>query len=475
MTIELPHDKNFSQWKVLIFGLGINGGGVDSALWFARHGAKVTITDTKDATTLAPSLRILEKSPHAFRYALDGHKESDILSSDLIIQNPGVPHSSPYLILARKKNIPIHSATSIFFTYWKGDSIGVTGTRGKSTTAQLVWLMLRRAYPKAYIGGMPNTPLLKNLDKGTTRDIAVLELSSWNTEFLSVIKKSPRCAVITNIYEDHLNRYDGLDDYLEAKWNIAQWQTHDDILILNHDIPALVKKARTTPPPSNIYWVSCKERPDRGMYYKGKALVFSNGDKEEQIMTLTDAKGSYIAQGEHNHYNLAVAALLAKLKNVPRSSIKSVAKNFSGLPGRQELVATIHGAHYYNDTTSTTPIACQQALLTLGAQKKVILIAGGVDKNLPYASLAKLIVTHARAVILLPGSATEKLTRALKKERYPHDLIMVDSLAQAVETARALTRPHDRVLFSPAAASFNLFLNEFDRGAQFNELVARVA
>lgn len=443
----LPTDKNFSNINVLIFGLGLHGGGVESAIWFLKHKANVTVTDIKTRDELKTSIKKLRG--YKIKYSLQGHKESDILSSDIIIQNPGAPSSSPYLRLARKKGIPIHNVASIFFYYCPSIIIGITGTRGKSTTAYLTWLMLKKKYKNALLAGLPNSPILSILDKCRANNYVVIELSSWQLEALSAVKKSPQIAVITNIYEDHLNRHKGMEDYIDAKWNILRWQTPQDLAVLNADSLKLRTKFLTQSPKSSTHWVTIKE----------------------VLPSLNHIKKSYLAKGEHNLYNLAFSAFIAHHLGVSSYHIMSVAKIFSGLKGRQELIRSANGVAYYNDTTSTTPIACVQALNTLGDRKRAILIAGGVDKNLDYTDMAKTIDKKAKAVIMLPGTASAKILEGLKQARYKGEIMMANDLKQAVTSATMVAIRGDTVIFSPGAASFNLFVNEYDRGDKFDKIV----
>lgn len=466
----LTGDKNFRGKKVLIFGLGLNGGGVESAIWFARHKAKVAVTDIKNKEVLKPSLKKLKG--YKFKYSLGGHRQEDIRESDIIIQNPGVPNDSPFIKLARNLSKPIYNAASIFFYYCPLKIIAVTGTRGKSTTSYITWLMLKKKFKAAKIAGLSDSPILRDLDKLKLGNFAVLELSSWQLEFLPSVKKSPQIAAITNIYEDHLNRYVGMEDYIDAKWNIFAHQKAEDTAVLNADNELLMEKLKKSKIAAEVNLISLKKPVLNGAYLDGSKIIKVQRGEKETLLDLNKIKGSYLSRGEHNMYNLLIASFIVRHLGIDLNSIKNVAMRFSGLPGRQELIRTLRGVEYYNDTTSTTPIACIQALNALGDKNRALLIAGGEDKNLNYGALGKAIKKSAKALMLLPGSASAKILEAIKKEKYKGELILAQSLKQALDAASSIAKRGDRVIFSPAGASFNLFLNEFDRGEKFVKLIA---
>ena len=423
--------------KVLVFGLGLNAGGVGSAKFFSRQGAEVVVTDKKTQKNLAPSLAELASLPNT-KYVLGRHRLTDFLKSDLIIKNPAIPWNHLFLKKAREKGVKISTDTIIFFSRAPALIIGVTGTKGKSTTATLLAKILKKKYPRVWLLGNIQESFLDKLSKIKPKDIVVAELSSFQLEDLALIKKSPEMAVITNIFPDHLNRYDSFRDYARTKANIFLYQKPSDHLIINGNDKFLIKLTK-------------------------KAVAKKHLVKKAGLSALET--------------NIALAVQTAKILGVPKKKISQVVRNFRGLAGRQEVVSKFKNRIFVNDTTATNPTAVLVALQSLFKkyQRPIILIAGGQDKNLDYKEMAQAINPspskhlnggRVKNLILLPGSATEKLKKHLRLK-----FTEVKNMKEAVRTAYRLSQPGDLILLSPGAASFNLFQNEFDRGEQFNKNV----
>lgn len=441
MLINKPHysksrDKDKIMPKVLIFGLGLNGGGVGSTRFFSRQGAKVTVTDLKTKKALAASLDKLARFPN-IKYVLGKHRLADFLASDLIVKNPAISWDNPFLKKARVKGIPITTDTILFFGQTPAFIIGITGTKGKSTTATLLAELLRKKYSRVRPGLRRKVWLLGNIQKSfldkisqtKPKDIVVAELSSFQLEDLALIKKSPHLAIITNIFPDHFNRYGSLKNYIKAKTNIFAYQKPKDHLIINGNDKLLVKLAKKT--------------KARKHFIKNKNLA-------------------------PLEINIALAIQAAKILKVSKKEIDETVKNFSGLAGRQEIIRKFKNRIFINDSTATNPTAVIIALenLTKKYQRPIILIAGGQNKNLDYKLMTREIDKKIKQLVLLPGSATEKIKKYLRMN-FPE----AKNMKEAVKKSFQLSEPGDLILLSPGAASFNLFQNEFDRGEQFNQNV----
>ena len=415
--------NSFKNKKVVVMGLGLIGGGVGVAKFFAKQGTKLLVTDLRTRQELKPSLEKLKGLP--IRFVLGKHRKEDFINTDLIIKNPAVPQNSPYLKIAKKHNVAVKTDISIFFDLCKGTIIGVTGTKGKSTTATLIYKFLKTKYPDTVLAGNIGLTPLEVLSKIKKETKVVLELSSFELEDL---KKSPHIAVITTLFPDHLNRYKNFDDYVEAKKPIFKYQKKNDILVLNADNQKVKELSSQT---------------------KSKVYFFSDNSKS------------------------AAALKVAKLLSVSDGQIKKVLSEFKGLANRQEFIAEKRGVKYFNDTTATTP---QSVIMAIKDFKRkfpkshLILIAGGQDKELSYKELAKEIKKNVAHLILLPGTASNKL----KKELSSFKRSLAPSMKQAVKKAESLAQKGDIVLLSPGAASFNLFKNEFDRGKQFVQAVKKL-
>lgn len=422
-------------------GLGLHGGGVEVAKFFYGQGAEILVTDLKPAEKLTESLEKLKKYKK-IKYTLGKHQEKDFLWPDLIIKNPDVANSSPYLQIARKHKIPIETDVGLFFKYSNAFIIGVTGTKGKSTTASLIYHILKSKFSGVLLGGNIGVSPLALLSKVKPKNIVILELSSFELEDL---KQSPNIAVIINIMPDHLNRYATMQEYIEAKKQIFKFQKKNDVLILNAD--NFIVRQMTKEAPSKIVFSLPKESL-KGIDIKGVKIL-----------------------GKHNLENISSAIEVAKILKIPLKNIEKSIKTFKGVHSRQELVGEINGVKYINDTTATMPDATTMAINTFledFPDSRLILICGGVDKGLRYDNLSKLIGERVDEVFMLPGTASDKIKEGLGNYTRVHD---IPSMQEAVKQAKKLAKKGDVVILSPAAASFNLFKNEFDRGDQFVKAV----
>jgi len=449
-------------------GLGTyaQGSGIAAALFFAKAGARVTVTDMKPAETFATALRKLEKYKN-ITFALGGHREKDFTDADMIIKNPDVPMHSPYLALAEKYNIPIHNDWSIFVSLKPNMWVGVTGTRGKTTTTTLINALLKTKYATRLCGNVGVSPLalFQSIRK---KDAIVSELSSWNIQQLGAVRRSPHVAVLTNLLRDHMNKYATLNEYYKDKENIFAYQTEYDLLIANRD-NAEVRK-RVTKAKANLFWFSRKPFIGEGAYIKNGIIYFSHQGKIVPVCEIRDIR----LAGEHNQDNVLAAVCVAMALHIPPTRIKNEVRKFIGVAYRLEHIATIRGVQYYDDTTATTPDATMAALAALPAKNNMILLAGGADKKLEFRALAQALARHNPRLILFAGTATEKLMKELRKTKFKKVLGIVGSMKEAGSLAQTHAKRGDTVLLSPGAANFGIFKNEFDRGDQFRAFVGKL-
>ncbi len=434
------------SWKgrrVLILGLGQypQGSGVSAARFFARLGAHVTVTDLKTTRELRENVRALKHFSN-IRFVLGRHRLDDVRSADLVVPNPRVRHSSPELRLARKLGISLKTEISLFLDHCPARVIGVTGTRGKSTTSSLIAHILKQGRKKVWLGGNILVSPLTFLSRIKKDDIVVLELSSFQTESLADTKPVD-IAVITNLMRDHLNAYDSMEEYAEAKAAIFRNQTPKQILILNGDDPYGRSWAEEAP---------------------SKVLFFKRSDRIPRPTFLL---------GEHNLQNARAAILAAKAVGATSAQISKALKTFKPLPNRLETIRTWHGITFINDTTATTPDGTIAAIKTIVPRHKMTwLILGGADKDLEYSALGKIIQKnrHRLTILLLPGDASRKIKAALRKIKVRQETVR--DIATAVRSASGRASSGDCVLFSPGAASFNQYANEFERGKDFKRQVS---
>lgn len=470
---------DFKDKKITVMGIGLHGGGVGVIKFLAAQGAKVLATDLRTEKDLKESLEALKGLP--IEYVLGEHRLKDFTQTDMVIKNPGVSADSKFLAAARAKNIPVESDIGIFLELCPSPLIGVTGTKGKSTTAALLTHILLSHFPQVILAGNVRQSVLEKLPEITKDTIVVLELSSWQLADAKAHKKSPYVAVITNVLADHLNRYASFGDYIEDKKLIFKFQKDKDYLFLNYTDPILRELAKEAT--SRIYFYSSdseallkddlpkfNQKARLGAYAKGKKIYY--GAAKEEICALRDVK----LIGEHNLDNVLAAISVADLYNVPREKIKMALRQFKGLEGRLQFIKQVDDVKYINDTTATAPDAAMAAIKTVSEQlnmenKKggIILIAGGADKNLNFGNLGKIISEKCRAVVLLEGTATDKLQKAIGGELPTK---RTNSLEKAVVLASRAARAGDVVLLSPGCASFGLFRHEFERGEAFNKAIA---
>ncbi len=472
-SIELFNGK-----RVTVMGLGLHGGGVGVATWLLRHGARVTVTDLKDAAALAPSIAALDRvrASTPVRYVLGRHDEKDFVDAEMVIQNPGVPREHPLLALAAANGVPIETDIGIFFRLCPFPIAAVTGTRGKTTTTMLLAAICTAHDPRIVVGGNIRVSPLDQLDrllalakKGSSAPPIVLELSSWQLEGLASHRISPHVAVMTNILEDHLNRYRDMDDYAAAKETIVKFQKKGDAAIFNYD-NARTKSIGEKKSDAKRFWISMKPQHGDGCYRSGSRIVVKDGGKIVPIMPVSAIR----LAGRHNLENVLAAIAAAYAIGVPAATIAKAVRAFRGVPYRQETIAVKNGVRYVNDTTATTPDATLAAFAVFGGRRKrIVLIAGGADKALRFDEWANGVKKYVKRVVFFQGTATAKMEAALTAARVPVPRSIVTSMRDAIAEARRQARRGDVVLLSPGCASFGLFVNEFDRGDQFNAAVKK--
>jgi UDP-N-acetylmuramoylalanine--D-glutamate ligase len=476
--------------RALVMGLGIHGGGLGVARFLAGQGADVTVTDLRTPEQLQPTLDALAGLP--IRFVLGQHDDDDFRNADLVVRNPAVPRESRYLQIARAHGAAIEMEMTLFFRHCRGPILGITGTKGKTTTTLLTGAMLREQYPDTVVAGNLRVSALEALPRITAGTPVVLELSSWQLEGLGEAKLSPQYACITNISPDHLDRYGSMQAYAEAKKQIFLWQERNGVVVLNHDDPQLASWAEQAP--GRVVWFGARPAAlqssmEQAIFYDEDGMTLLTpaqqpNDKHLYLPRLC-ARSEIALAGRHNLANVAAAAALARSFGVEIEHIRNAIRNFTGVEHRLEFVRELDGVRYYNDTTATAPEAAIAALYSF--EWPIVLIAGGADKNLPFGELARAIVERAKAVVLLNGTATPKLELELRMKnaelrKAPNEQFSIlnsqfsilgpfDEFEPAIRAARGMASPGDVVLLAPGCASFGMFRNEFDRGDEFKRIV----
>jgi UDP-N-acetylmuramoylalanine--D-glutamate ligase len=453
--------------RVTIMGLGTRGGGLGVARYLAGEGAIVTVTDRRTEEDLAASIRELDGLP--IRYLLGRHDEQDFMrdGADMVIRNPGVRRNNSLLQLAREQGIAIEMEMSLFFRACPAPIIGITGTKGKTTTSTICAEMLRAWDPTTVLAGNMGISALDQLPRIAADTPVIIELSSWQLEALDEHKLAPHIAVLTNISEDHLDAYDGFADYAATKRTIAHHQTPADFVILNHDDEEVWRATKETK--AHVVPFGMVGPDETGMWVDDSTLVWRSKEGEERI-AIPDNPA---LTGSRQALNAAAAAAAALLRGAPVPAVSEGLRRFSGIKDRFERVAEINGVEYINDTSATAPVAAIAALERLPG-RRVHLIAGGAGKQSDFSCLADAIREAAHAVYLLDGTATAELWSMLET-RGVAIAGTYQTMGEAVETAAKAAQPGDAVLLSPGCASFGLFRDEFDRGDKFREAVGVIS
>ncbi len=429
---ELVHGK-----KITLMGFGLLGRGVGDAAFLAEHGAHVLVTDMKTEEQLKDSVEQLNRYPN-ISFRLGEHREEDFTSCDMVIKAAGVRLDSPYIAAARAANVPVYMSTALFakFAMESGARIvGITGTRGKSTTTQMIYEALRdhqgsQVFLGGNVRGVSTLAMLPDIKEG---DIVVLELDSWQLQGFGDLGISPNMSVFTNLLPDHQNYYKGMEEYFIDKANIFKNQKGGDVLIVGGQVAELVREAK---PPSK----SCVPDP-------------------------IPADWHLKIPGEHNRENASLAKAALESLSIPAADIRTGLESFEGVEGRLQFVREANGVKIYNDNNATTPDATIAALRALDRGKNIVLLMGGADKGLDMSGLLYEIAKRCKRVILLAGTGTDKVAPLMA------DYSIFDSLDAAVHEAFIGAVEGDVLLFSPAFASFGLFKNEYDRNDRFLTIV----
>ncbi|MGI5971715.1 MAG: UDP-N-acetylmuramoyl-L-alanine--D-glutamate ligase [Oscillospiraceae bacterium] len=391
-----------------------------------------------------------------------GEKYLDGIDGDIIFRSPSIRPDLPEFLEARARGAQITSEMEVFFELCPCTIIAVTGSDGKTTTTTLISELLKAAGETVHLGGNIGKPLLTEVDSMMPGDYAVLELSSFQ---LMSMKKSPHIAVVTNISPNHLDIHKDMEEYIISKKNIFVHQRPEDVLVLNLDNEITSRFASQANGEVRLF---SREKPVRkGAYCLGGGVYRSGFGRTTRIM----AAHTILIPGEHNIENY-LAAIAAVGSLVPDNAIRNVAKSFAGVEHRIELVRTVNGVKFYNDSIASSPSRTTAGLRSF--KDKLILLAGGYDKHIPFDSLGPEICRHVKKLIVT-GATAEAIKEAVEKapqyEPGEPEIYMEENFDDAVRLAASLAREGDTVLLSPACASFDCFKNFAERGDRFKELV----
>jgi UDP-N-acetylmuramoylalanine--D-glutamate ligase len=463
MTLPLiPDVPRLEGRRVTVMGLGLFGGGLGITRYLVSAGAKVTVTDTKTAEELREPVAALQGLPVTLR--LGGHDERDFQDADLVVANPAVPPSSPWLRLARA----VETEMNLFFKLCPAETIvGITGSNGKTTTTTLVGELLKRHLRKTWVGGNIGGSLLQSASEMRPEDFVVLELSSFQLEHLGALRRSPNVGVVLNLSPNHLDRHGDMAGYAAAKREIVAYQKEGDAKVLNADDP-LVSAFRSASP-SRTWTFGLKEKPSRGAFARDGVIEFHTTGARFTI----DVSRRKIP-GLFNLQNMAAAATATFVAaggrwEEWRETCEEVFNSFPGVEHRLEFVAEKKGVKYYNDSKATDAEATIAAIETLPGP--FVLILGGFDKKVPFDALARVISEKPVRACLLLGQTAAAIEEALRRQPRVPEIARVSSVEEA---ARYPARPGETLLLSPACASWGMFRNFEERGRLFKAAVAQL-
>lgn len=437
--------------KVAFIGIGVSH--EELIFKFANAGALVTLCDKRNADDIPEKDKLLA----AGITLKTGEGYLDDIDADMVLRTPGMYYNHPALIKMRERGVFLTSEMELFFELCPCKIYAITGSDGKTTTSNLIAQMLKGAGKTVHLGGNLGRALLPVCDKIQKDDIAVVELSSFQ---LISMKKSPSLAVVTNISPNHLDVHGTMEEYVGAKKNIFLYQSENDRLILNADNePCRELKNQAV---AKVEFFSYSKNEGKAFLDKEGYLCLNS----ERIMH----KSVIRLPGEHNVENY-LTAIAAVGDEVGAEVIRSVAENFGGVEHRIEFVREVNGARYYNDSIASSPTRSIAGLKAF--DRKVILIAGGYDKNLSFQPLAPIIKERVKFLITL-GVTAEKIEKAVLDEPsslHAPEIVRVADMKEAVLTAHKIAVDGDIVLMSPACASFDMYRNFELRGKHFKELV----
>ncbi len=442
--------QSLKDKKITVIGIGVSN--LPLIRFLAENGARVTACDKQNAQMLAEQMQAL--SDLEITYCL-GEDYLEHLDGDVIFKTPGMRFDVAQLEAARKRGSRVTSEMEVFFELCPCRIIAVTGSDGKTTTTTLISEILKQAGYKVWVGGNIGKPLVGELENISENDIAVLELSSFQ---LHTMQASPSVAVITNLAPNHLDWHTDMDEYLDAKKNIFLHQTADDLLVLNSDNE--ITRGLADEAKGKVCWFSASAKETQGAYLKD-GIIYLNG---EAYIRAADIK----IPGAHNVENY-MTAIAATQGLAAKADVDYVAKNFGGVEHRIEFVRELDGVRYYNDSIASSPSRARAGLRSF--DKKVILIAGGYDKNLDYTEFGQDVKAHVKTLVLI-GKTSDKIEAACLAAGMDKSVIVrCTQFAEAIYAARDNAQAGDVVLLSPASASFDLFKNFMVRGETFKEIV----
>lgn len=455
---EFKEFKSFINGKnVAVVGIGVSN--IPLINFLVKLGAEVTAFDMKEENELGKIAS--EFKSKGVKLELGKGYLEKLTGFEVVFKTPSMRIDCEALVRAKNEGAYITSEMEEFVKYCKGKIYGVTGSDGKTTTTTIISKLLEAQGYKTWVGGNIGIPLFSNIEEINADDMVVLELSSFQ---LMTMDSPIDVAVVTNLAPNHLDMHKDMQEYIDAKKNIFLYQNEDNVLVLNRENEityGFEKEAK-----GHVREFSSKRVITNGSYYKDGTLYLEGKE--------VCKKNDIVIKGMHNVENY-LAAFIATKDDVEIETMKKVAETFAGVEHRCELVREIDGVKYYNDSIASSPTRTLAGLFAF--EKKVILIAGGYDKHIPFEPLAEQGYPFIKEIILM-GDTRYLIKEAFDKLKDEKGIevpsIMVNSLEEAVIKAKEIAKEGDIITLSPACASFDMFPNFAVRGNKFKEIVNNI-
>ena len=434
---------------------------------FVELGAQVTLCDQKksieDFGDYADTLRRLNVA-----LSLGEHYTDGFAGQDIIMRTPGYEYFKPELQAAKAAGAMVTSEVELFFEFCPCEIVAVTGSDGKTTTTTLISKMFEAAGRKVFLGGNIGAALLPQLADVTPDAVAVVELSSFQ---LISMRRSPKVAVVTNVTPNHLDHHKDMQEYIDAKRNILLWQVPPCRAVLGYEND--ITRAMQSDCKGEQVWFTRLHETDRGAFLRTSddTLCYA----ENGVVTPVLPRAEIKLRGLHNVENL-LAAIAAVWDRVPVEAMRQVGSTFTGVEHRIEPVRVLDGVTYYNDSIASSPTRTIAGLRSF--DQKIILIAGGYDKKIPYEPLAPEVIAHVKTLVLM-GATGPRIEKAVREhpdfDESKLTILHADNMQYAVELARSAAQPGDVVSLSPASASFDLYPNFEVRGRDYKNIVMQLS
>ncbi len=446
--------------RVFVFGTGISG--ISAAKLLQKAASDIIIYDGNEKLDIN---EIRAKLPSDFKGSiLLGTIPDGLLEGiDLAVLSPGVPTDLELVNRIRDKKIPVWGEIELAYYFSKGKIVGITGTNGKTTTTTLVGEIMKTYYESVFVVGNIGVPYTEMVLNTTEETVTVAEMSSFQLETIVAFK--PDVSAILNITPDHLNRHHTMENYITAKKNITLNQDGNNVCVLNYEDETLKKIGRELK--TKVFYFSSLHSLEQGIYLEEENIIYNDGVQKSLVCNIHELN----IFGRHSYENVMAAVACGISLGVPVDKIKHAITNFVAVEHRIEFVTTKNGVKYYNDSKGTNPDASMKAIESM--QTPTLLIAGGYDKGSEYDEWLEAFGDKIRYLVLL-GQTKEKIAETARRHGY-ENIIMADSLEEAVNICAGKANQGDSVLLSPACASWGMFKNYEERGHLFKEYVKNLA